>query len=99
MLDGYGWGFYDTGTEKDVYNSIERTESGWQYVYRVQYSGGGSPPYAVLETPDITDITDLMSGFPNNFTVEPYGTITFVNSSGIDMPNTIKYLRALAEVK
>ena len=97
MLTDYGWGFYDS---ENVYNSIERTESGWQYVHRLEYLGGyNSPPYIIRDTPDITDITDLMSGFPNNFTVEPYGTITFVNSSGIDMPNTIKYLRALAEVK
>lgn len=97
METDYGWGFYDTGTENDVYNSIERTESGWQYVHRLQYFSNNE--YAVLETPGITDITDLMAGFPNNFTVEPYGTITFVNSSGVNMPNTIKYLRALAEVK
>lgn len=99
MLTDYGWGSYDMDTGKNVCNSIERTESGWQYVQRLQWFGGGSPPYAILETPGITDITDLMAGFPNNFTVEPYGTITFVNSHGTDMPNTIKYLRALAEVK
>ena len=99
MLDSYGWGFYDTDTGKDVYNSIERTESGWQYVQRLQYFDFNN--YTILETPGITDITNLMSGFPNNFTVEPYGTITFVNSSAtdVDTPNTIKYLRALAEVK
>lgn len=99
MLTDYGWGSYDNGTDKDVYNSIERTENGWQYVHRMQWFGGDYPPYGIFEPPGITDITDLMASFPNNFTVEPYGTITFVNSSGIDMPNTIKYLRALAEVK
>lgn len=90
-LTGYGW------SAGNVYNSIERTESGWQYVQRA-----GLPEtetgYTALDTPVITDITDLMADFPNNFTVEGGGAIAFENDAGLSVPATVKYLRSLAEV-
>ena len=55
--------------------------------------------YYELAEPVITDITDLMMDFPKNFEVEAGGTITFNNTVELPVPNTVKYLRALAEVE
>ena len=99
-LSGYGW------NAGDVYNSIERTESGWQYVQRVgsrAYQDGdidtdGVTTYYALDNPVITDITDLMAEFPACFEVEAGGTLTFASDAKLPVPSTEKYLIALAEV-
>ena len=93
-LPGYGW------SADDVYNSIERTEDGiWQYVQRVGsrvYQDGdtitdGVTTYYVLDTPVISDITDLMAGASCFFEVMAGGTITFENAAKLSVPSRVKY--------
>lgn len=99
-LPGYGW------SAGDVYNSIERTDTGWQYVQRVgsrEYQEGdtvtdGVTTYYALDPPVVTDITDLMVDFPANFEVEPGGTLTFENAAKLPVPSSVEYLISLAEV-
>lgn len=99
-LPGYGW------SAGDVYNAIERTDNGWQYVQRVgsrEYQDGdtvtdGTTTYYVLDNPVITDITGLMAEFPAHFEVESGGTLTFENAAQLPVPNSIEYLVSLAEV-
>ena len=99
-LPGYGW------SAGDVWNAIERTETGWQYVQRVasrEYQDGdtvtdGVITYYALDNPVITDITDLMADFPAYFEVEAGGIITMENAAMLPVPSTEKYLIALAEV-
>lgn len=90
-LTGYGWG------SAAAYNSIERTDNGWQYVQRVDLPITDTG-YTVLDEPILTDITDLMAAFPTNFAVEANGTIIFENAARLSVPNTVKYLRSLKEV-
>ena len=109
-LEGYGWGeSYNPSWERSFTNYIERTESGWQYVQEANfYVTGEVYPITADFVPNITDISNLMTGFPNNFNVEPGGVIIFEiekDENYEDIPtsssgsNTVKYLRALAEVK
>ena len=99
-LPGYGW------SAGDAYNSIERTETGWQYVQRVgsrEYLEGdtvtdGVTSYYALDSHIITDITDLMAEFPVHFEVEAGGAITMENAAKLPVPRTEKYLISLAEV-
>ena len=99
-LPGYGW------SAGDVYNSIERTDTGWKYVKRVgsrEYQDGdivtdGVTTYYALDNPAITDITDLMADFPEHFMVEAGGTITFENADKLHVHNSVEYLISLAEV-
>ena len=99
-LSGYGW------SVGDVCNSVERTETGWQYVQRVgsrDYLDGdtvtdGVTTYYVLDTPVVTDITDLMNGILDAIPVEVGGTLTFENAEKLPVPSSVKYLIALAEV-
>lgn len=90
-LTGYGWG------SAAAYNSIERTDNGWQYVQRVDLPITETG-YTVLAEPIVTDITDLMADFPQSFAVEANGTIIFENAARLSVPNTVKYLRSLKEV-
>lgn len=99
-LPGYGW------SSGEVCNAIERTDTGWQYVQRVgsrEYQDGdavtdGVTTYYALDTPVITDITDLMADFQENFAVEAGGTITFDNAAKLTVPNRVEYVVSLAEV-
>ena len=91
-LTGYGW------SVENLCNTIERTETGWQYVQRVGLPSTENG-YTVLDTPIVTDITERMRDFPEYFTVESGGTITFVNENGRPVPNTVEYIRSLAEVE
>ena len=99
-LYGYGW------SAGDVYNSIERTDTGWQYVQRVgsrEYQEGdtvtdGVTTYYALDAPVITDITDLMDGILDAITVESGGTITIENAAKLPTPNTVEYAVKLSEV-
>lgn len=54
--------------------------------------------YYELDAPIVTDITDLMSDFPEIFPVEAGGTLTFENDAGLPVPSTVEYLRSLKEV-
>lgn len=99
-LTGYGW------SAGEAYNAIERTDDGWQYVQRVgsrAYQEGdivtdGVTTYYALDTPVITDITDLMADFPAYFEVEASGTITMENAAMLPVPSIEKYIIALQEV-
>ena len=168
-LPGYGW------SAGKAYNSIERTEAGWQYVQRVSsvdlgtlswnyaerlfatLSGcrkanfkipnivcplytttkfndvynnvsnkiisihdnaqqvnvsdsdftnaqnfktamSGVLLYYELETPIITNITDLMADFPENFPVEAGGTLTFENAAKLPVPSSVEYAVKISEV-
>lgn len=179
-LPGYGW------SAGDVYNSIERTETGWQYVQRVgsidigglswvrvndnadpqgfyfyaklndskqfpreekanaasiytavtyndlytltldkalsihvtgtqqirlsvkdnSYNNAtdfksamsGVMLYYELDTPIITDITDLMGVALDAITVEAGGMLVLENAAALPVPNTVEYAVSLAEV-
>ena len=99
-LPGCGW------SAGDVYNGIERTDTGWKYVQRVgsrEYQEGdtvtdGVTTYYALDNPVTTDITDLMNGTLDAVTVEAGGTLTFENAAKLPVPNSVEYLVSLAEV-
>lgn len=99
-LTGYGW------SAGDVYNGIERTETGWQYVQRVgsrDYQDGdtvtdGTITYYELDAPIITDITDLMGNALDAITVEAGGALTFENAAKLPVPNSVEYAVKLSEV-
>lgn len=99
-LPGYGW------SAGAVHNGIERTETGWQYVQRVgsrAYQDGdvvtdGTTTYYALDTPIITDITDMMGVALDAITVEAGGTLALENAAMLPVPNTIEYAVSLAEV-
>lgn len=54
--------------------------------------------YYELDTPVITDITNLMAYFQEPFQVEVGGTITFENAAKLTVPNSVEYVVSLAEV-
>ena len=58
----------------------------------------GVTTYYALDTPVITDITDLMDGVLDAITVETGGTLTFENAAKLDVPNAIEYAVKLSEV-
>lgn len=99
-LPGYGW------SAGAVYNGIDRTETGWQYVQRVgsrDYQDGdtvtdGTITYYELGAPIITDITDLMKNALDSITVEAGGTLTFENAAKLPMSNSVEYAVKLSEV-
>ena len=99
-LPGYGW------SAGDVYNSIERTDDGWQYVQRVgsrSYQEGdivtdGVATYYALDTPVVTDITNLMNGLLDAIPVEAGGTLTFENAAKLPVPSSVEYAVKLSEV-
>lgn len=102
-LSGYGWGTVESIDVNMNYisNAIERTDNGWQYADRIEVHERQDGKYDLIirDTPIITDITDLMTDFPKIFAVESRGAIIFENNAKIDVLGSIKYLRALAEVK
>ena len=51
-----------------------------------------------LNTPIVTDITDLMGTDALNFEVEPGGSITMHNATELPVPATIQYVEKLSEV-
>lgn len=51
-----------------------------------------------LNTPIVTDITDLMGTDALNFEVEPGGSITMHNATELPAPATIQYVEKLSEV-
>ena len=51
-----------------------------------------------LNTPIVTDITDLMGADALNFEVEPGGSITMHNAAELSVPATIQYVEKLSEV-
>lgn len=99
-LPGYGW------SAGEVCNAIERTGDGWQYVQRVgsrPYQEGdivtdGITTYYVLDTPVVTDITDLMNGLLDAIPVEVGGTLTFENAAKLPVPSSVEYAVKLSEV-
>ncbi len=99
-LTGYGW------SAGAVYNGIERTETGWQYVQRVgsrDYQDGdtvtdGTITYYELGAPIITDITELMENALDAITVEAGGALTFENAAQLPVPNSVEYAVKLSEV-
>lgn len=99
-LPGYGW------SAGDLYNSIERTEIGWQYVQRVAsraYQDGdvvtdGVTTYYALNNPVIIDITDLIDGMMDAISVETGGTLTFESAAKLPVPSSVEYAVKLSEV-
>ena len=99
-LPGYGW------SAGDVCNSIERTDTGWQYVQRVgsrEYQEGdtvtdGVTTYYALDTPVVTDITNLMNGLLDAIPVEAGGMLTFENAAKLPVPSSVEYAVKLSEV-
>ena len=100
ILPGYGW------SAGEVCNAIERTDTGWQYVQRVgsrEYQEGdtvtdGVTTYYALDTPVVTDITDLMNGLLDAIPVEAGGALTFENAANLPVPSSVEYQISLAEV-
>lgn len=82
-LPGYGW------SSGDAQNTVERTEDGWQYVQRVDKISADT--LTKLETPIITDISDIMGKEALIFETEPFGTITMKNDAELDVPANIQY--------
>ena len=58
----------------------------------------GAKLYYELDEYIITDITDMMTGFPAHFYVETGGIITLENAAKLPVPNKEEYLISLAEV-
>lgn len=58
----------------------------------------GAKLYYELDEYIITDITDMMTGFPEHFYVETGGIITLENAAKLPVPNKEEYLISLAEV-
>lgn len=104
-LPGYGW------SAGSMANTVERTDSGWQYVQRVgsrAYQEGdeltdGTTTYYALDAPITTDITDLMGDSLAPFSVEAGGSITTHHPKAdegfaVDVPAKIQYITKLSEV-
>ena len=104
-LPGYGW------SAGSVANTVERTDTGWQFVQRVgsrAYQEGdeltdGTTTYYALEAPIATDITDLMGDALDPFAVEAGGSITLHHPAAddgfaIDVPAKVQYITKLSEV-
>lgn len=104
-LPGYGW------SAGSVANTVERTDSGWQYVQRVgsrAYQDGdeltdGTTTYYALDAHITTDITDLMGDSLHPFAVQAGGSITLHHPKAdegfaVDVPAKIQYITKLSEV-
>lgn len=79
-LDGYG-----IGRDATAYNHIRCDENGsWEYVRKVDDN------LNLLATPEVTDISDLMTE-DNLLRVYEGGTIVMANSNAKDVPSTIDY--------
>lgn len=100
-MTSYGWGNVVDDNGNYISNGIERTDNGWQYAYRIEVHEPviSQGDLIIRDTPEITDITDLMTNFPKNFVVESGDAIIFENNAKLDIDGTIKFLRSLAEVK
>lgn len=93
-LDGYGW------SAGDVYNSIERTTNGWQYVKRVERVMMESPAgefYRELAVPEVIDITAEMGSSLSPFALAKGDTITFDNTAEMYVPERISYAKGITE--
>lgn len=78
--------------------AINITDTAYTDATAFKAAMGGVMLYYELAEPIITDITDLMADFPDNFSVEAENTIIFENAARLSVPNTVKYLRSLKEV-